>query len=147
MALNIKLLRWGDLFSKSEASDKSVAILTDGSPDSADRADFIEAMMLTDNDINTNTTLVTATTHAAGISDTYILADDDTAGAAITITLPAAATIGEGGKINVKKLGVTGNVIIDGNASELIDGATTATLTTQYEAVTLVCNGTTWYIF
>jgi hypothetical protein len=39
-----------------------------------------------------------------------------------------------------------GNVIIDGNASETIDGATTYTLTTQYESVTIVSDGATWWI-
>jgi len=35
---------------------------------------------------------------------------------------------------------------IDGNSSETIDGATTTTLNTQYEEVTLVCDGTNWHV-
>jgi len=70
---------------------------------------------------------------------------DATAGAK-TVNLPAAAS-NTNVKIDVKKLDSSGNAItIDGNASETIDGATTITLTTQYESVTLFCDGFNWHI-
>lgn len=92
----------------------------------------------------TNVVSVTTTTHTAG--DEHVIACyDNTAGGDITITLPAVST-NAGVQYVIKKMENTYNVIIDGNASETIDGATTATLTTQYESVTLVCDGTQWLV-
>lgn len=63
-----------------------------------------------------------------------------------TITLPAAATMA-GVILTVKRMdAAAGNVIVDGNASETIDGATTKTLGAQYSAITIVGNGTNWSI-
>jgi hypothetical protein len=63
----------------------------------------------------------------------------------VTVTLEAAASAIKR-RIDIKKLGGTANVIIDGNGAETIDGATTITLTMQYEAVTLVSDGSNWFI-
>lgn len=68
-------------------------------------------------------------------------------GATFTITL--YATSGNSGKqIRIMKTDATlANIItIDGNASETINGALTTTLNTQYESVTLVCDGSNWNI-
>lgn len=70
----------------------------------------------------------------------------DASGANRTITLPAA-TGRSGFKIIVKKAdSSTNTVIIDGNASETLDGATTKVLRIQYQTVALVCDGTGWQI-
>ena len=70
----------------------------------------------------------------------------DATGAAFTITLPAAAS-STGLELTFKKIDVSGNAVtIDGNASETIDGATTYALTTQYQKVTIICDGTNWLI-
>lgn len=61
-----------------------------------------------------------------------------------TVTLPASAS-NSGKTIDVKNIG-TGTVTVDGNASETIDGATTYDVTVQYQNVTLVSDGTNWYI-
>lgn len=61
-----------------------------------------------------------------------------------TVTLPAASTCA--GRIyNVKNVG-TGTITVDGNASETIDGATTYALSTQYQTLTLQCDGSNWFI-
>lgn len=96
--------------------------------------------------ISTPTTSVTATTYTTLATDSVILVDDDTAAAEVTVTLLAAATAGDGFLLNIKKTGSTANVVIDGNGAETIDGATTNTLTTQYESVKLICDGTEWHI-
>ena len=77
-------------------------------------------------------------------SDNLVLCDDTAA--SFTLTLYAAS--GNSGKqVLVKKTVATVNTItIDGNASETIDGATTTTVNTQYEQVTLVCDGSNWHI-
>lgn len=88
---------------------------------------------------------VTATSATLGIDDYIMLIDDDTAGSTVTITLPVAAP--QTGRVyHIKKLGTTANVIIDGNASETIDGGLTATLTIQYESIQIVSDGSNWSI-
>lgn len=88
--------------------------------------------------VTTKTGSYTATT-----SDDVILAS----GAAFTITLYAAS--GNSGKVlRIKKTDSSfSNIItIDGNSTETIDGAATTTLDTQYEEVTLVCDGSNWHV-
>ena len=87
---------------------------------------------------------VTTTTHTTALED-VVLVDDDTAGGAVTITLPAAA-VSEGIQYQIKKLGTTGAVTIDANAAEKIDGATTKVLSSQYKTITIVCDGTSWHV-
>lgn len=83
--------------------------------------------------------------YTATATDTYI--NVDATGGAVTITLPAASG-NTGLEINVKKIDSSVNgVIIDGNGSETIDGATTRTIAVQYTAYTLVCTGSSWSIF
>ncbi|MCP4300875.1 MAG: hypothetical protein GY783_09845 [Gammaproteobacteria bacterium] len=94
--------------------------------------------------ISAKVTTVTTTTHTA--ADEYaILVDDDTAGADVTVTLPAAATW-PGRIYHVKKLGTTASVIVDGNGSETIDGSTTVTIGSRYDSIELICDGSNWHI-
>jgi hypothetical protein len=63
-----------------------------------------------------------------------------------TVTLPAVASSTDA-VIEIKKVDAgAGNVIIDGNLSETIDGATTQTITAQYTSITVHCDGSTWHI-
>jgi len=78
---------------------------------------------------------------AAGFS--VIIANDDAAAAAVN--LPAVAT-SAGLMYTIKKEGSSGNITVGTNASETIDGATTAVLTAQYESITVVCDGVEWWI-
>lgn len=61
-----------------------------------------------------------------------------------TVTLPAVSQI-PGTIFNIKNIG-TGTITVDGNKSETIDGGTTATLTAQYESITIQNDGTEWWI-
>ena len=62
----------------------------------------------------------------------------------VTVTLPAIATALN--KVyHVKNIG-TGVVIVDGNGSETIDGATTQELTAQYDDIHLIASSTEWHI-
>lgn len=73
------------------------------------------------------------------------IAADATSGN-ITITLPDAATF-KGYYLNIKKVDSSGNIVtIDGNGSETIDGTATKVISTQYDSVTILSNGTGWYI-
>ena len=67
-----------------------------------------------------------------------------------TFTLPAAATAGNGSILVFKdesgSVSGTVKLIIDANASETIDGATTFEMTSAYESISLMCNGSNWFI-
>ena len=78
-------------------------------------------------------------------ADIHTLLGNNTSGS-ITVTLPAVAS-SAGRVYHIKKISAAGNdIVIDGNASETVDGETTYTLDIQYESVTLVCNGSAWFI-
>jgi len=83
------------------------------------------------------------TTYTAVTTDDIITV---TTGSAWTLTLYAAS--GNAGRVlRIKKTSSDLNALtIDGNASETIDGATTTSINTQYEEVTIVCDGSNWHI-
>lgn len=67
------------------------------------------------------------------------------AGGAITVSLPAAAA-SSGKRLTVKKIDASANAVtIDGSGAETIDGAATVSLTAQYQSITIVCDGSTWW--
>ena len=74
-----------------------------------------------------------------------IMVDADAA--AVTITLPPAASVGGGFRVVVKKTdGSANTVTIDGDASETIDGALTKVLRLQRQSVALICDGSSWQV-
>jgi hypothetical protein len=88
-----------------------------------------------------NTPITTiSTTTTLGASDYTVLCS-----ATLTVNLPAAAS-SSGQVYNIKNIGSGTTITIDPNASETIDGATTYTLSAQYESVTIQSNGTAWFI-
>jgi hypothetical protein len=90
-------------------------------------------------------TKTTAYTVALGDYDKLILCS--ASGAAFTVTLPAAATAGDGFRVSLKKTDSSVNAVtIDGNASETIDGALTVAMGNQYDAFDLICDGSNWHI-
>lgn len=98
---------------------------------------------ITANNILINTRLVTA-------SDTVVLTDntvraDATAGA-ITLTLPQASTC-SGYIFRIKKINSnSNNAIIEGNASETIDGSLQAIINVPNQSLAIQSNGTSWDI-
>jgi hypothetical protein len=77
------------------------------------------------------------------VDDQNALITGDVSGGAFSVTLPSAATAGDGWRVTVKK--------IDGSSNSLtvvgtIDGATNYVITSQNGGATLCSNGTTWYI-
>jgi hypothetical protein len=80
------------------------------------------------------------------LDDTNYFVRGDCTSNAITLTLPAASG-NTGLTYIIKKVDSTGNSLtIDGNASETIDGSTTAVISSQYDSITIICNGTNWDI-
>jgi hypothetical protein len=61
----------------------------------------------------------------------------------ITVLLPIASSVFT--PLYIKNIGV-GVITIDGNGSQTIDGALTYALTNQWDSITLVSNGTGWFI-
>ena len=86
---------------------------------------------------------VTATGNV--VSADYLIIADATGGA-ITMTLPTAALVP--GRIYVfKRINSGANaVIVDPSGAETIDGAATYTLSAQWNSVTIMSNGTAWFI-
>ena len=74
-------------------------------------------------------------------SNEFVLADASSA--PITISLPSPTA---NARVAVKKIdSSTNEVVVDAGTSK-IDGATTKTLKTQYEAYEFYCDGSEWYI-
>jgi len=87
-----------------------------------------------------------SSSYTAGTNDEIAILADASSNA-ITINLPAVAT-----NVNraflIKKIDSSANVVtIDGSVSEVIDGETTQLLTAQWTAITIISNGSAWYIF
>jgi hypothetical protein len=112
---------------------------------SADNTLKTDSSLIIGQGISVDVETITGTSVTLGADDYAMLIDDDTAGSTVTITLPAAAS-NAGRVYHIKKLGTTANVVVDGNTSETIDGATTLTMTIQYESIKLVCDGSNWSI-
>lgn len=101
--------------------------------------------------------IIRATLGVAGILDktadyTVTVADHgkvinvDSTGGAVDITLPAAATAGNGFHVTVKAAEVSNTITVDADGSETIDGATTRTLDALYQTETYVSDGSEWYV-
>lgn len=85
------------------------------------------------------------TTSGSVVSGDYFLICDATAGA-IVLTLPPAALVA--GRIYVfKRINAGANTVtVDAYASETIDGAATHVLSPQWNSITIISNGTAWFI-
>ena len=87
---------------------------------------------------------ITSSPATLDADDVVVLVDGTSA--AITVNLPAIAS-NQYKVYTIKAIDVTSGVVtIDGNASETIDGATTQTLTNQYECITIIGGPSEWHI-
>jgi len=84
-------------------------------------------------------TSITENYTTKGTENEVILADATSA--AITITITTATNI----ILIIKKVDDSANAIDIVPDSGTIDGATSLSLTTQYEVVRIVCDGTNWW--
>ena len=89
---------------------------------------------------------VTTETTSTTLDETDDVALCDATSGAITITLPTAATI-SGEFFTVKKVDSSANAVtVDGNGSETIDGDLTKVITSQYDSINVVSDGSNWHI-
>ena len=90
------------------------------------------------------TTVTKSANYTASSSDNVILVS--TSGGAVTITLPAVGSV-PGREYVIKKTDNSGNVVtIQGNGTDNIDGNNTATVSIQYQTLTIVSDGSSWDI-
>ena len=84
------------------------------------------------------------------VSANYTAADGeivlvDASGGAVTITLPSPSA---GARVRVKKTDASTNTVtVSPSATETIDGASSHTISKQYETYEYVSDGTNWFIF
>ena len=90
---------------------------------------------------------VTSATHTTIQSDQFIPVSY-TATGAVTITLSLLSRI-EGNAITVKDIGGNAtncNITIATEGSEKIDGYDTYTINGNYDSVTMICDGSNWWL-
>ena len=90
-----------------------------------------------------NSTATLSTPSAGIIEEVYTV----NSASAVTLTLVSAATVGEGFKYQIKRLGA-GSVTVDPASTEYIDhsGQTTFSIGAQYDSITLISDGTNWLL-
>ena len=90
-----------------------------------------------------NTTATLSAPASGTIEEVYTVFSSS----AVTLTLVSAATVGEGFKYQIKRLG-TGSVTVDPAGSEYIDhsGQSTFSIGAQYDSITLISDGTNWLL-
>lgn len=131
--------RFGDIFLESGTYK---VVLTDENDVEIWTADPVQGSTGTSGVVDEKTTAYTVTVD----DGTKVLAVDATAGA-VTITLLAAATAGDGFELTIKKTDSSANAVtIDGNGAETIDGAATLVLPAQNDSVTIRSDGSNWLV-
>lgn len=89
-------------------------------------------------------TTTKTSSYTIGASDTVILANATSGN--VTITLPTAASLG-GYRFYVKRIDNSANsCTIARSGSDTIDGQTSIAINVQYTSLTVVSNGSAWYI-
>ena len=76
------------------------------------------------------------------LEDVYII----TPSASINVNLPAAATCGSGYKYQIKNMSGSFTLTIDPNSTETVDGSATVDINQQYASLTLITDGSNWFI-
>jgi hypothetical protein len=78
--------------------------------------------------------------------NTQDLAVVDASAAPVVVNLPAVASA-SGRVYRVKKVDATANALtLTASGAETIDGSNTQALTSQYDSLTVVCDGSEWHI-
>jgi len=89
---------------------------------------------------------VTITTGTTTLGATHDVVLCNAVGGAIIVNLPAAAT-NTGRAYTIKKIDASANTVtINGSGAETIDGITPQVISFQWTSITIVCDGTGWYI-
>jgi hypothetical protein len=107
---------------------------------------MLTAMSFTPSAQTSTITVVAPTTGSTSTGNARTLFTCNATGGAFAANLPSASSA-SGMVVAFKKMDVSTNAItITGNGGDLIDGANTYALSTQYQYVILSCDGTQWNI-
>jgi hypothetical protein len=96
------------------------------------------------NAVFNNIETITAATDSLVTTDTTLLCDCTSND--ISLTIPTSSSDYSGNRYEIKKIDSSANTVTITPTSRTIDGAATATITTQYESITIVSDGTNWFI-
>jgi hypothetical protein len=119
--------------------------VADGGTGASTAADARTNIGFADN-VASPTTPVDTTSYTVLSTDRFVLIDDDAAGGDVTVTLPSASTLGDGWGVDLKKLGSTGDLIIDPDGTETIDGDLTRVIRQKLEATHIISDGVNWNV-
>lgn len=130
--------RWGDIFLK----DQDYKVILKSSADvTIDTWDPVRAA-----EPRSSAVISKTTTYTVMVSDAGKLITADATAGAFTITLPPAATAGDGFEVSVIKVDSSSNAVtVDGDGSETINGNTSLDLAVQFDATLLRSDGTSWH--
>lgn len=103
-----------------------------------------EGMIWYDEDANGSLAITYEISSKTG--DYTATSDDDVilCSGTFAVSLPAASGV-SGKRFYIKNTG-TGSITVDPNGSETIDGGEIAVIESQYESITIVCDGSNWHI-
>ena len=87
-----------------------------------------------------HTVTTVATNYSVQLSDSIVLANG-----AITVTLPAAASVYSGKSFTVKRISASGTVNLEVSGGGTIDGNTQIAISTVYTSITVVSDGTAYW--
>lgn len=99
-------------------------------------------------DVHHQVTIVDSATYDLLFSDHILGVTYTTTGTVTSLTLPTEQCI-SGRTIIIKDAGGnagTNNITVDTEAAQTIDGSATAVMSTDYESITLYCDGSNWFI-
>lgn len=92
------------------------------------------------NKISTNTSITLTEDQRAVFASNSLLET-------LTITLPDAATADSGEYYVIKSDSQPGSIVVEANGSGLINGSSNFELNGPFQSITLITDGTNWYIF
>ena len=82
--------------------------------------------------------------YTATVNDAFIPVDASSA--AVTVTLKPAAEA-KGKRLTIKKIDSSVNAVtVDGDGAETIDDSATAVISSQYDSICVMSDGTEWWI-
>lgn len=88
---------------------------------------------------------VTATSANLLLTDNMCVIAVDTTAGNVTINLPTANVSRKGKVFMIKKISAANTLTIDPSGTQLIDGAETRAVTTQWVTNRIICDGTQWF--